>query len=690
MSSSRSAGKRFSPRVSLSSKRWRNRRPGLQNGKRSLRFEPLEQRTLLSGSVTWAGAATPLVITSGNAPVQNDTLTIKLDAPQTHIVISDTNLANTYTIGANLIADGATGSGTNSLSIPLGAGAVTGATSINVNTGDGTDSLTVDLSNGNPSLSPYLNGIINDTSATGSKQLVVTESTLAAADTVSVTSTAISGTALGFTVNYSTGGSFAGGISVTTGTVADTVNVQSTVAGSTTTINTGGGNDTINVSSNAPTNTGNLAGLAGTLSIDGGAGSNTLNVSESGIAAADTVLVTSSQISSTVIPFTINYQATGGTFAGGINLTTGSGGDTVNVQSTLTGGTTAINTGAGNDTINVSSNAPTDTGNLAGLAGTLSIDGGAGSNTLNVSESGSATPDTVLVTNNQISSTVIPFTINYKATGGTFAGGINLTTGSGGDTLNIQSTQVSDPYSIKTGGGNDTVNISSDAPTNQGNLNGILGPINLDTQANTDTLNISDLSGPAAQTYSVTRVGATTQVQASGDALITYDATLGAGQLENFTLSGSTAGGNIYNINNTTATVSTTINDGTSSSSGDSTWNIKGDNLSASNSFYGFGGDDRFFLNIATNPGSGAGVTAALASLLIDGGLGVGGAPNTSANRDQLIVNDNSGTARTLNFQYADPTKSAGNLDLQGFPILPAPGIQVLNMETLNFNAAAN
>ena len=199
----------------------------------------------------------------------------------------------------------------------------------------------------------------------------------------------ISSAVVPFTINYqATSGTFGGGVNLLTGSGADTVNVQSTLTGGTTAINTGGGNDTINVSSNAPTNTGNLAGLAGTLSINEGAGSNTLNVSESGISTADTVLVTNGQISSAVIPFTINYQATGGTFGGGINLLTGSGADTVNVQSTLAGGTTAINTGGGNDTINVSSNAPTNTGNLAGLAGTLSIDGGAGSNTLNVSESG--------------------------------------------------------------------------------------------------------------------------------------------------------------------------------------------------------------------------------------------------------------------------------------------------------------
>ena len=159
MWSPNSAGKRFSSRVSHSSKRRRERHPGLQIEKRSLRFEALEQRTLLTGTVAFAGGILALSPNAG----QNDALTIKLDATATHILISDAN-GNTYTTG---IA-GASGSGSASLSIPVTS--VAGAT-ISVNTLDGTDSLTVDLTNGNPSP----DGIINYTSTTGSKQLVVNE-----------------------------------------------------------------------------------------------------------------------------------------------------------------------------------------------------------------------------------------------------------------------------------------------------------------------------------------------------------------------------------------------------------------------------------------------------------------------------------------------------------------------------------
>src|SRR5205823_3716217 len=130
------------------------------------------------------------------------------------------------------------------------------------------------------------------------------------------------------------------------------------------------------------------------------------------------VTVTGTTISSAVVPFTISYTATGGTFGGGITITTSAtGAASVNVQSTLAGAPTTINTGAGNDTINVSSDAPTGTGSLAGLQSTLTVNAGGGANQLNVSEAGSTTADSITVTASQITSAGVPFTINYKASG---------------------------------------------------------------------------------------------------------------------------------------------------------------------------------------------------------------------------------------------------------------------------------
>ena len=69
--------------------------------------------------------------------------------------------------------------------------------------------------------------------------------------------------------------------------------MQSTLTGATTIVNSNGGNDTINVSSNAPINTGTLSGILGALNINTGANASavgdTLNVSDLGGAAGQTV-----------------------------------------------------------------------------------------------------------------------------------------------------------------------------------------------------------------------------------------------------------------------------------------------------------------------------------------------------------------------------------------------------------------
>jgi Ca2+-binding RTX toxin-like protein len=460
-----------------------------------------------------------------------------------------------------------------------------------------------------------------------------------------------------FTINYlATGGTFGGGINLSTGSAADTVNVQSTLAGGTTTVNTGGGNDTINVSSNAPTNTGNLAGLAGTLTVDGGAGANQLNVSESGSATADTVLVTNNQISSAVVPFTINYLATGGTFGGGINLSTGSAADTVNVQSTLAGGTTTVNTGGGNDTINVSSNAPTNTGNLAGLAGTLTVDGGAGANQLNVSESGSATADTVLVTNNQIASAVVPFTINYLATGGTFGGGINLSTGSAADTVNVQSTLGGGTTTVNSGG-SDTINVSSNAPTNTGTLGGLAGALTVNARAGSNQLNVSESGSATADTVLVTN-------NRISSALVPFTI--------NYFLAGGTFGGG---INLSTGSAADTVNVQSTLGGGTTTVNT---------------GDGNDTINVSSNAPVDTGTLAGMAGpLTVHGGNFTPGNTILTLHPNGTPVSNAQPAGNVLNISdAASPT--ANTYTLTGGTAASSSMPAVINfdtVQTLNLNA---
>ena len=219
----------------LASRKSSKRRSGaaqfrLPLGQRRFGIEPLEQRTLLTtGTISVVSG----VLTIASGAGQNNALTIGLDASTATIDISD-GAGNNYNISG---ISNTTGSGTNFITIPVAS--VLGD-NIAVATLDGSDSLTVNLANGNPAPG----GTITYTSTTGTKALTVEEGTLPTGDTLSVTSAAISGTAIPFTVDYSTtGGTFGGGVTLTSAAVNDTVNILSTLSGVDYNIKAGGGNN---------------------------------------------------------------------------------------------------------------------------------------------------------------------------------------------------------------------------------------------------------------------------------------------------------------------------------------------------------------------------------------------------------------------------------------------------------------
>jgi len=78
---------------------------------------------------------------------------------------------------------------------------------------------------------------------------------------------------------------------------ADTVNVQATAAGSATIVNGGDDDDAVNIASDAPTNAGNLDGIAGAVTVNGDAGADTLAISDAGGATANAnVTVANTQV----------------------------------------------------------------------------------------------------------------------------------------------------------------------------------------------------------------------------------------------------------------------------------------------------------------------------------------------------------------------------------------------------------
>src|SRR5262249_12962261 len=73
----------------------------------------------------------------------------------------------------------------------------------------------------------------------------------------------------------------------------------------------------------------------------------------------------------------------------------------------------------------------------------------------------------------------------------------------GDDVFNVRATAAGPTLTLSGGNGNDTFNFSSDAPTNAGNLNGILGAVTVNGDAGTNTLNLSDAGNAVGSTYSL-------------------------------------------------------------------------------------------------------------------------------------------------------------------------------------------
>jgi len=300
-----------------------------------------------------------------------------------------------------------------------------------------------------------------------------------------------------------------------------------TVTGETgpTWLNGGAGADIFSINAKKPSD------YIGPLAIDGGTGGNQLTIDESQ-ALIDTVgVLQSTSLIDTVLPKGVTYQATGGTFAGGVTLRTGGGSDTVSVRDILPGIVTTVKTGGGNDAILVSSKDVA--GNLAGIKGALSIDAEAGQNALTLTDAGAGAGNAhVVINGTQVLGFAGPSdnaVVDYKATGGTFAGITLGGSNSPGVTELFDLSNPAGPVTIKANAGNDTVrllglNQAATIHTGAGNdkvyvgylfnnLDAIQGPVQVLAGTGADGVYIRDQSAPAGHAYnlsanSLTRNGA--------------------------------------------------------------------------------------------------------------------------------------------------------------------------------------
>jgi acrosin len=403
--------------------------------------------------------------------------------------------ATTFQLNAN--------NGTNTINVEAISGAAT------ITGGLGKDSIVVCS---NPNLSGSLDGINGTLTIDGGQgvnSLTVSDAgTTGTANNAVITNTqmlGLAGAGNNQVINYKAiGGSFGqitvvgaasaslgdqltvnnpnGPLALDLGAGADTVNVQSLSKAAT--INGGSGNDTFNVSSDAPTNQGTLNNINGTLTVNAGTGANVLDVSDYGqTSLTDNVTVTPTSITGfagSSKGTAINY---GGTFSSVILTGSHTDANTFNVS----GSTVAVLQGGnGNDTFS-----------LANGAGAKSIDGGAGTNTLSYAaytsnvnvtltnpsgtngyQSASATglasgfanigaltagsgSNNVLTGENVASTWTLGSSAQTYNDGGstslTFSGFQTLDAGSGGDTFNVNANTTAN---LNGGSGNDTFNLA--------------------------------------------------------------------------------------------------------------------------------------------------------------------------------------------------------------------------------------
>ncbi|MFM7058814.1 MAG: beta strand repeat-containing protein, partial [Planctomycetota bacterium] len=285
------------------------------------------------------------------------------------------------------------------------------------------------------------------------------------------------------------------------------------------------------------------------------------------------------------------------------------------------------------------------------------------------------------------------------------------------DTIDVLSTAAETRYAIYTNdGADDVVTIGNtraafDTPAFTGTLTAILGSILVagdhapnpgpDAQ---DTLNI-DASGDAALAGTgilgsiglagflldgFLDVAPTTRLAGFAPASIDYQHgtnSLGdPGDRLEFLNIRASRGADGIRVLDTTASVATRID----AREGDDAILISGDNLSASNLFQGFDGNDDFNLLISTHIGN-SGFVSPTTLVQIEGN---GNPATDSANRDRLTIRDsNSGFARSLNYDFLD---TPGDLDIAAGALNaglfgPEDGgllaLNVRSLETLRFDS---
>ncbi len=373
-------------------------------------------------------------------------------------------------------------SGMTSLNVKLGTGVNTAnvqSTSVTTAVTGGTNTDTFNVGN-----SGDTHGIVNSLTLTGNggtDTANVDDSSHVGADTVTITSTQVSGNGTFFGAGGSLTYAALATLNIKLGTGADTANIQST--GAATTVTGGASADIFNVG-----NSGDTHAINNNVSLTGNGGSDTTNVDDHGHVGADSVTITSTQVTGDG-----TFFGAGGSLSytgmANLNVQLSTGADTANILST--GAATSVTGGASADTFNVG-----NSGDTHGVVNSLTLTGNGGADTANVDDHSHVGADTVTITG-----TLVSGDGTYFGAGGslTYAGLaiLNVKLGTGAGVANIQSTGAT--TNVTGGVSADTFNVG-----NSGDTHGIINPLSLTGNGGADTANIDDHSHVGADTVTIT------------------------------------------------------------------------------------------------------------------------------------------------------------------------------------------
>jgi hypothetical protein len=312
------------------------------------------------------------------------------------------------------------------------------------------------------------------------------------------------------------------------GNAGDVFNIEATVGALT--VNAGNGNDTVNVSPTAH----NLDNIHANVTVNAGFGSDAITINDQAYASATTYTLGSgpnlSRTGSAVIAF--NGFNNGARINGGsgnntynvlsttswtTTLNSGPGRDVITVEATI--GALAVNTSDGINTVNISPSAR----NLDNIHGAVVANGGRfGQNRIFITDEYNPVATTYTLGGTSSSPTLsrpgaglityTGFNNGIIIVGGSsssdaylvlttslFSGGTTLSTGLQQNTVNVEGTVG--PLEIDTHGGGDIINVGDSANT----LNGIQGPLVVDDiLGQTPTLNLIDSGESVGQYYYLT------------------------------------------------------------------------------------------------------------------------------------------------------------------------------------------